>query len=102
LITDFFVSQLRSAAFSILPLNLNPSQVRNTITLLLFAPSVLTADEYAATVEQGPLVHQQIGQGENTRNQAKKATAHAPKINVQSRFDFITTVTALAAFEQCW
>jgi hypothetical protein len=100
LITEFFVAQLRSAEFSTLPLTLNPSQVRTTISLLLFAPPALTADEYAETVELGRLVHQQIGQGEDARNQAKKATAHDPKINVHNRFDFITTVTAIAAFER--
>jgi hypothetical protein len=45
-------------------------------------------------------VHQQISQGEDTRNQAKKSTSHTVRVRVKSAYDLIETVATLAGFER--
>jgi hypothetical protein len=100
MITELFVSQLRAGDFSTRSLELNPREVTNHISLLLFAPPAYTADEYEEIIEHGRMIYKQIGQGEDSRNQEKKTLKHSPRVFMRTKQDFYTTVAAFSALER--
>ena len=100
LITEFFTAQIRSGEYSIKAMEQYRTTATTTVSLLLFAPPKYTAAQYEEHLEHGRKIQLQVQQGEDPKNQAKKATNHSPLANIQTRQDYSETVAALWAFER--
>ena len=100
LVTEFFTAQIRSGEYSIKAMEQYRTTATTTVSLLLFAPPKYTAAQYEDHLEHGRKIQLQVQQGEDPKNQAKKATTHSPLVNIHTRQDYSETVAALWAFER--
>jgi len=100
LVTEFFTAQIRAGEYSIKAMEQYRSTATTTVSLLLFAPPKYTAAQYEDHLEHGRKIQLQVQQGEDPKNQAKKATTHNPIVNIQNRQDYSETVAAIWAFER--
>ena len=100
LATEFFTAQVRSAQWSSKPMEQYLTQASQTISLLLFAPPHMTASQYEELMSYGRKVQMLVLQGEDAKNQPKKQTSFAPKVQLQRKEDLDETVAAIWAFER--